>query len=359
VRVLLAALVAGCGDGAPSTEPAAPAVEQPELPVLEEGCASAASDALVEHACFHADYGPFRDVVGNAEPPADVSRAHTLFTVALPEGAERRAVLRYRPRSAGGHALFVSEGVEVAVTDAAGTALVEALAHPSELCAPLPTVHVFAFPQQDLLITLRGASREAALVIEQMDEGEVSDGYKAWCEARDAGSVVDGSPPSDGATPTAAVDGGVAQGRDAAADGCPVDPVSEHACLHGERGPYVALAPRAAAWNVSEAHTAFRLAGDASYALRYIATRAGEHVFYSGAELELTVSRAGEALSQLDDVSIELCGSLPRARVFELEAGSYELSANNEGAAEALLVIEAVEPLAPAGWKERFEPCEP
>ncbi|MET0341381.1 MAG: hypothetical protein ABW252_10280 [Polyangiales bacterium] len=329
-------LAAGCAeDDAPYAAPPAPAPEAPardaslddgandgldaglaairpdagELPATARavpdagaGCRTLVSDALIEHACFHARGGPYRDLTASTEA-IDVSRAHTAFRVTLAPGSAGgyTARLAYRARTTGAYALFASSGARLARADPAAPSPFSA--HPTELCPELPQVagHTLTAGLHEIIVTSDQPS--AMVVFESLEEGGVEDAYRVVCDGAptppaasatslDAGtdarviapSVAPSAPAGPQRGAQAEARGGsaaspmevaepfaphrpdhedpgapepsppVAQPTEVAqapldpaptsrapgsdARACRVDPVLEHACLHVQHGPF-------------------------------------------------------------------------------------------------------------------------
>ncbi len=113
---------AGHRDGAMTSMPADADVDA-ELPDAQSGPDSGAGSdggscaftrlgaAVVEHACLHADHGPFVSVMSarDAEAAPSINSLHTAYQVGSEAQGDR--VVRYEPRHAGQYAVFVDGGV--------------------------------------------------------------------------------------------------------------------------------------------------------------------------------------------------------------------------------------------------------
>lgn len=180
-----ALLVGGCATGG-SEAPATDAARANADRGPDAGCRVFVADALIEHSCFHALSGPFRDVDAEADGAGaapDVSRAHTAFQLRLaPDGAGAfRADLRYHARADAAYAIFMSAPSTLSV-EAGGAALEPFLAHETELCPELPDVLGYELSEGDHEIAVSSEHADVTLVIESMDEGSVEDGYRFDCE---------------------------------------------------------------------------------------------------------------------------------------------------------------------------------
>jgi hypothetical protein len=84
---------------------------------LAEDCVEI-GDALTEHACFHAERGPFRTVRADGfENVPNVNASHTHYTVQV--GAEGGRVT-YRPTRGGSWVLLTDVDAPIAITSEGG-----------------------------------------------------------------------------------------------------------------------------------------------------------------------------------------------------------------------------------------------
>lgn len=401
-----------------SHDAGAPPVTARALPDAGAGCRTLVSDSLIEHACFHARGGPYRDVSAGAEA-IDVSRAHTAFRVALtpdPSGGFA-ATLAYRARTTGAYALFASPGARLARVDPAAPQPFSA--HPTELCPALPQVAVHALTTGVHELRVSSDQPSATVVIEPLDEGGFEDAYRVVCDAPRPGATgvsaldagTDASPATAGiaAPPTASQtdtrsqtgasaetapsmprhrdDVGViaptpslpAESPSAVAEAardvpsttppapisapppCRVDPVLEHACLHVRHGPFAEVDARAGAAvvpSISAPHTVYVLGlGAAAGRVAYRPVLQGQHVFYLEADLPLTLHAPDGRLTATHVEPVVDCAGLTRAHVFNLTAGTRYEAEIGPGRATAQVLVESVDSLTFDGWDARFEPC--
>jgi hypothetical protein len=171
VAVAVGALLAACADPALDTEPAP----------LESGCTRLGSP-LIEHACFHAQFGPFVTVAGSATRsfPAttpNINAAHTHYTVTLPgsPGANEGTV-KYRPARTGDWAILTGVGVDLLVLDAAGAIVPTQLRHavPASDCSVLVEAHIVSLAAAQTYRFVFGPSPDPSvgLVIEKLSDFE-------------------------------------------------------------------------------------------------------------------------------------------------------------------------------------------
>lgn len=361
-------------------------------PALDAGrdCDIFVADSLIEHACFHAVDGPFRDREATSDAlntaSVEVNRAHTAFRIRLPEAeAGFAGRVSYEARWAGGYALFTDPAVEVSV-DEGKAPILPFSKHETELCGALPWVSAYLLRAGVHELLLRSDVPDVVLVAEYMDEGEVSDGYRFECPDQvrprlDAGpqsadaSTDAGSPagwdaatsdsglvPTDsGAQDAATSDSGTV--RDAG-PACTIDPVLEHSCLHVTYGPFATVASVASGTppNVNTVHTSYtvQLPQDQAGLITYRPTGSGPYVFYLGSDVALRlIDPLGSELSASHVEVVTACAGLETARVYDLTSGTkYQLAIGPGDAQSVTLIIENVESLAPAGWEQRFEACE-
>lgn len=330
----------------------------PAVPIeAGAGCEVYVADPLIEHACFHALEGPYRDrVIDGGSHAADLSRAHTAFRLVLPASGENyEASLRYAARFSGGYALFTSSRVELTFAGGQGHASPSFAEHDTEICPELPWVRGFRLKAGEHHLRLQSPTREVTVVIEFMDEGATESSYRVDCAPvgrSDAGAVSSGR---DAATPGPPEDGGEA---------CWIDPVLEHSCLHAMRGPFesVTSASSASAPNVDLPHTAFMVAlpGSVVGHVSYRPGESGEYAFYLGADVELALRDSSNSLAPTFVEPVAACAGLAKAFIYDLVgATKYDVSltpaANEES---TTLIIENVDSLVTRGWSRRLEACE-
>ncbi len=390
----LSAVLAACSEARPSlgsgdadatdasSNPIA-VLDAGTLPTFDGGkdCETFVSDALIEHSCFHAIIGPFRDRAADvdANGVTEVNRAHTAFRIALPKvGTGYAGMLRYQARWSGAYAFFTSPQIEVAFPGSTSASIPFA-EHETELCPELPWVRAFLLGKGEHTVMLRSAVPEVVLVVEYMDEGTVDDGYRFECPEQVRPSIDAGFEEDSDAGPTHIADAQISDGAgpelDAGPDTsdagpeagteCKLDPVLEHSCLHVTNGPYatVSAVSSGVAPNVNAVHTAFTInlpsMGGASE-VTYRPNGGGEYVFYTSEDVLLTLldpSNAEVAVAYREEVVD--CSGFKAARVYVLESAmKYRVVLGASTLISVTLLIENVEALAPGGWSQRFEACE-
>ncbi|WP_255217042.1 hypothetical protein [Myxococcus sp. AM010] len=147
----VAVLLAGCGtpvDEDAPTAPEAAALESSEealfnaLPSCEE---PEELEHIVEHACYHAEYGPFEPVTAaalGAPVLVDVSQAHTAYQVTLPQHMPWNYAGRvsFLPDESGEFAFILSRNRGLRIFEAAtGTEVARECRYtvPTEVCSSL------------------------------------------------------------------------------------------------------------------------------------------------------------------------------------------------------------------------------
>lgn len=140
------------------------------------GCDGSSPDA--EHACLHAQHGPFRTVAalpGNGPADADVSAPHTAFTITLPaDGAGlHQGAVSYVPDESGELAFFLAAPVPLTILDPNGQPLaieVDAPVDPAE-CTALTHVRVADVVGGETYTLVFGPSANASalLVVEHVE----------------------------------------------------------------------------------------------------------------------------------------------------------------------------------------------
>jgi len=334
------------------------------------GCAIYVADPLIEHSCFHAQMGPFRDrEVPSAKgvPIVEVSRAHTAFNLKLaPDGERYGGSVRYDVRLPGAYAFFVSTQAVLSVVESEGGGEVTAFsAHDTEICSLLPRVQAFSLDGTSYTLRIESDRPDIVLVIEYMDEGALENSYRTQC---DGSQAVDGGDGGSGDAGGTAVSTDAATGVDAGEPdsdmACVVDLVLEHSCLHVQHGPFATVSgsEQAALANVNMVHTAFTVtfANPGAGKVGYRPNQTGQYVFYVGSGVQLVLTQDAVTIPPLFVEPVPGCDGLARAFVFDLKAmGKYILDfAPETGVPMTSLVVENVTALAPGGWSERWETCE-
>ena len=202
-------------------------------------------DEVVEHACLHAQYGPFVGVTAvavGAGPGPDVSEEHRAFTVALPgTGGSHEGEATFEADEENDFAFMVSPDMPVRVLDGTGAEMAVEVDQATQGCSALARVRVLELGVGSYRVVFGPTeSATALLVIEEMshrhegEEGEEGehgqdfhrdadgDGYGnpeehvLACTAP-AGYVEDESDCDDG---NAAVHPGLSDGCDAVDNDC-------------------------------------------------------------------------------------------------------------------------------------------
>lgn len=114
---------------------------------LDADCERLGSD-LVGHSCLHAAAGPFDTVVaGSSESEAssvpNINRAHTFYTVELPEGVG--GVVEFRPVRGGEWAILTDRAIDLRLFDASDEPLPRLLRDTQVECSGLGEAHVYSF----------------------------------------------------------------------------------------------------------------------------------------------------------------------------------------------------------------------
>jgi hypothetical protein len=135
--------------------------------------ASQIARQVTEHACLHAEVGPYRDVTGGDTPlsASDVSRPHTHFAIAVPETASELLFVRFEASTRGDHAFFLAGGTMLEALSAETGARYSASPEWPSGCMALPTLTLIDLREPGVhTVTLRAAAETAAmrLVIEPL-----------------------------------------------------------------------------------------------------------------------------------------------------------------------------------------------
>ena len=121
----LSFLLAGCG--APLIEPEEPTLEQQQEEELQVAAVCEEDPEVIEHACFHGDFGPFMAVaaapLGSTVIP-NVNTPHTAFSITLPANTtyQYAGSVTFRPTETAEYAFFLSRRRAFRIYD--GTTLV-------------------------------------------------------------------------------------------------------------------------------------------------------------------------------------------------------------------------------------------
>jgi uncharacterized protein (TIGR03382 family) len=130
---------------------------------------------ITDHSCFHARFGPFKEVAatapGAAPAGATLDAVHTYHAVALP-GRGRAGALPYTPVRSGAWAFYVQHAVPLEIRDGAGRVL--PVLHEDEVpgCPHLARVEVVELTAGAQVQVVLGPATATAVgvVIEKLDD---------------------------------------------------------------------------------------------------------------------------------------------------------------------------------------------
>jgi len=149
---------------------------------------------LVEHSCFHTEFGPFEKRTATAgevpsEETPNVDPVHTHYSVSVEPGVWN--VVTYTPRRSGTWAFFGDEVVEQQLRDVTGVVLPVLLQHNVTGCEELPVVRVFQLEAgQTYTVAFAPAEVEETFVeIEKVSDFETVHGFDT--DGDGFGSAVD------------------------------------------------------------------------------------------------------------------------------------------------------------------------
>lgn len=148
---------------------------------LEEGAEEPClvGEETIEHACAHAQLGPFQSTPAQSYPGfvfSDVNAPHTSYSVQLPGGAApyEGAVL-YQPAVSGQFAFFVTPETALVVYDSAGQVVAPVGDAPVDpaLCAAMDHVSVLVLSDAETYTVVLGpsASPSPSVIVEYLGEG--------------------------------------------------------------------------------------------------------------------------------------------------------------------------------------------
>lgn len=164
---LFAWSLAGCGTHGESFD-ASEAFTGSGIQAATEGELCLVSEHVVEHACQHANFGPFASVGAASYPGpvfASISSPHTAYAVALPaSGAEFLGQVLYQPPATGAFAFLLNPDLGVEIYDSSG-ALVppvgEQLVAP-QVCGQLSTAVVYQLDETETYNVVAGPAPTAS-----------------------------------------------------------------------------------------------------------------------------------------------------------------------------------------------------
>jgi hypothetical protein len=140
--------------------------------------------ALVEHSCFHAEQGPFADVMATPGTVPDTTTSnidpvHTYYRVSVV--ADQPNVVTYAPLRTGTWAIFGDTSVPLRVLDAEGDELPILLAHDVPDCSALPRVRVYSLEALARYTVVLGPApvTTTAVVVEKIGDFEELHGKDA------------------------------------------------------------------------------------------------------------------------------------------------------------------------------------
>jgi len=165
----------------PQTDPPATAQAVEKSQALYAGC-SALGPALVDHACFHAQFGPFTAVAGSAvrnfgAATPNLNAVHTHYTVTLPGAlGANEGTVKYRPARSGDWSIMTNPAdVPLVVLNAAGQPMPVQLDHAVSSCAQLLRARVYNLNANETYRLVLGPSStalSAAVVVEKLSDFE-------------------------------------------------------------------------------------------------------------------------------------------------------------------------------------------
>jgi hypothetical protein len=169
---------------------------------------------------------------------------------------------------------------------------------------------------------------------------------------------------SEAAVTDAVTDASGIDAVDAAPTECRLDLVLEHSCLHVQHGPFASVMAGNSGTiaNVSTPHTAFtvQLLEQPTNHVSYRPNQSGEHAFYLGPDVDLSISDDSAILQPKYREPVTTCAGIATVLVFDLRAqAKYTLGFERSALSPTTtLVIENVAALAARGWAERWEACQ-
>jgi MYXO-CTERM domain-containing protein len=139
-----------------------------------DGC-EGLGEAVTEHTCFHARYGPFEDVTATVgtTPTAgtpNVDAVHTYYRVGLAAGEP--GVVTHRPQRSGAWAVYLQYAIPLSFSDPSAGPLTSLLREDVPGCPFLDDVRVFELEADVRYSLILGPSTasEVALVLEKVDD---------------------------------------------------------------------------------------------------------------------------------------------------------------------------------------------
>ncbi|MBM4362003.1 MAG: hypothetical protein FJ104_04940 [Deltaproteobacteria bacterium] len=146
--------------------------------LTEEGETCVVPEEVVEHACQHAQFGPFASAPAQPYPGfvfTDISPPHTAYDLTLPvAGSGFQGAVLFRPIELGDHAVFTAPGVSVALYDGGGVPVPverEGEIAPT-VCGELSRAHVFHFETTEMHTFVFGPASGSSVqaIVEHLGE---------------------------------------------------------------------------------------------------------------------------------------------------------------------------------------------
>lgn len=167
-------IFAGCAVSSTRSED----VEQKHAPLEEEEGECVVSEHDVEHACAHAEFGPFDSVAAQPYPGAitsEISTPHTAYTVTLPGASSSYSGgTYYFPAATGEFAFFVNPESTLTLYDSSDN-LVEGLAQgpvDADVCSFFSEVKIYELDENEIYTVVFGPEEAPSLltVVEYLGE---------------------------------------------------------------------------------------------------------------------------------------------------------------------------------------------
>lgn len=170
----------------------------------EEDCLVSVHD--IEHACVHAEFGPFASATAQPYPgliTTDISTPHTAYTVTLPGAASQYSGgTYYFPAVTGEFAFFVNHPSTLTLYDSSDN-LVEALDEgpvATEVCSLLSEVKIYELDEAEFYTVVFGPEEDPGLLTiveylgehrecESCEEVHLTASKTAWPPSREDGEL--------------------------------------------------------------------------------------------------------------------------------------------------------------------------
>jgi hypothetical protein len=139
---------------------------------LEVGGECLIGDETLEHACLHANYGPFTTVTAQVYPGfvfSDINSPHTAFTVELPAaGSGFAGAVLVQPTAAGEFGFLLDQPMEVTLYDSSGAQVDPVGSTPGDagICPQLNHIVVYALSDTETYtLALGSATASSPLLV--------------------------------------------------------------------------------------------------------------------------------------------------------------------------------------------------